>query len=158
VRIGEPIDTAGMSTGDRDRLIEIVRERIAALVAESTGVGTADGGAAGGGDGIGGDVRVGVEVALAPGHAREVVEVRGFVHAQELFVLRIACRDRDELDLCATECGPHGLEALGAFGVMTAGAMTIEDGVVDERYGEGVGGHEEVNPVECAERKGRCRH
>lgn len=37
VRIGEPIDTAGMTTGDRDRLIEIVRERIEALVAESTG-------------------------------------------------------------------------------------------------------------------------
>jgi 1-acyl-sn-glycerol-3-phosphate acyltransferase len=34
VRIGEPIDTAGMSTDDRDSLIELVRTRILALLAE----------------------------------------------------------------------------------------------------------------------------
>jgi 1-acyl-sn-glycerol-3-phosphate acyltransferase len=31
VRIGEPVDTAGLSLDDRDRLIEIVRARIEAL-------------------------------------------------------------------------------------------------------------------------------
>ena len=37
VRVGEPIETAGMTLADRDRLIEIVRERIEALVLESSG-------------------------------------------------------------------------------------------------------------------------
>jgi 1-acyl-sn-glycerol-3-phosphate acyltransferase len=32
VRVGEPIETAGMTTHDRDRLIEIVRERIEGLL------------------------------------------------------------------------------------------------------------------------------
>lgn len=32
VRIGAPIETAGMTTDDRDRLIEIVRERVRALL------------------------------------------------------------------------------------------------------------------------------
>ena len=32
VRVGEPIETAGMAEGDRDRLIAIVRERIEALL------------------------------------------------------------------------------------------------------------------------------
>jgi 1-acyl-sn-glycerol-3-phosphate acyltransferase len=36
VRIGEPVDTAGMTTDDRDRLIGIVRERIAQLLRETT--------------------------------------------------------------------------------------------------------------------------
>lgn len=35
VRIGEPIETAGLTSADRDRLIQTVRERIQALVAES---------------------------------------------------------------------------------------------------------------------------
>jgi len=36
VRIGEPVDTSGMTTEDRDRLIAIVRERIAQLLRESS--------------------------------------------------------------------------------------------------------------------------
>lgn len=35
VRVGEPIETAGMTLADRDRLIGIVRARIAALLAEN---------------------------------------------------------------------------------------------------------------------------
>jgi hypothetical protein len=33
VRIGEPVDTAGLTADDRDRLIAIVRTRIEALLA-----------------------------------------------------------------------------------------------------------------------------
>ena len=33
VRIGEPVDTAGLTVDDRDRLIDIVRTRIDALLA-----------------------------------------------------------------------------------------------------------------------------
>jgi 1-acyl-sn-glycerol-3-phosphate acyltransferase len=38
VRVGEPVETAGLTLQDRDRLIETVRERIEALVRESRAV------------------------------------------------------------------------------------------------------------------------
>jgi hypothetical protein len=33
VRIGEPVETAGMALDDRDRLVSAVRERVARLLA-----------------------------------------------------------------------------------------------------------------------------
>lgn len=40
VRIGEPIETAGMTTQDRDRLIALVRERIEGLLADQPALST----------------------------------------------------------------------------------------------------------------------
>ena len=34
IRVGEPIETAGFSLDERDRLITMVREKIAALIAQ----------------------------------------------------------------------------------------------------------------------------